>query len=195
MPGGVELEILAVPEALWQAKFEGPFQEHSVLRQRLDEEVAAGVVKREAVAHFTFSKEGPLTSKQGEEKAFAGGWQSDRPGEKMKPVDLKKRFIGTVVEIAPIDVLEDGRLPVLLKLSHDLAPPVMQRINYANAATGKERDCLSVEYPRFEKLEWEGKILLSQQWRLVTRVLRPQREVADAAPAMRYLVFIKRTEA
>ena len=83
-----------------------------------------------------------------------------------------------------------------MSLEHHLDSPVMQRFNYANAAVGADRDKLSVEYPLFEKIAWKGELFVSREWRLVTNLLSPQREAAgpgqDAAPAMRYVVFIKR---
>ena len=58
--------------------------------------------------------------------------------------------------------------------------------NYANAATGPERDRLSVEYPQFEKVEWHGEVTVWQEWRLVANVLHlPVIASAGGACSMR----------
>ncbi len=183
----VELVMHAVPETIWQAKFEGPLQDHPDLKKRLDAEGIKPLFSVKGVLAF----DTPFVWRQGAEREFAEGWET-RDQEPAVPTRLLKRFVGTTVEWQQEHVTEQGKFQVILKLVHHLAPPKMRRISYANAAQGAERDKLSVEYPRFEAVEWEGRLAVSQQWRLVTQVLRPAGIEAEAAPAMRYLVFIKR---
>lgn len=183
----VELVMHAVPETVWQTKFEGPWLDHSELKKRLDAEGAKPLFSVKGILAF----DTPFVWRQGAEREFAEGWET-RDQDPAVPTRLLKRFVGTTVEWQQEHVTEQGKFQVILKWVHHLSPPKMRRISYANAAQGAERDKLSVEYPRFEAIEWEGRLAVTQQWRLVTQVLRPAGIEAEAAPTMRYLVFIKR---
>ncbi|HAL72441.1 MAG TPA: hypothetical protein DCP71_11775 [Verrucomicrobiales bacterium] len=190
-PVEVELVMYEVPEVLWQAKFEGQFQEHPALKKRLDEEMQVGGLKQVLAVKGAVGEDQPWIWRQGQEQEFAEGWVTPEKPPAM-PERLAKRFVGSAVEIQQEGLTEGGRLRVSLKLEHHLTPPKMRRISYANAATGAEREKLSVEYPQFDQIEWMGQLTLWQQWRQVTNVLRLSGPDAGAGPAMRYVVFIKR---
>lgn len=190
-PVEVELVMYEVPEVLWQAKFEGPFQEHPALKKRLDEEMEAGGLKQVLAVKGAVGEDQPWIWRQGQEQEFAEGWETPEHSPAM-PVSRKKRFVGSAVEIQQEGLTEGGRLRVSLKLDHHLTPPKMRRISYASAATGAEREKLSVEYPQFDQIEWVGRLTLWQEWRQVTSVLRLSGSEAGAGTAMRYVVFIKR---
>ncbi|MBB5038359.1 hypothetical protein [Prosthecobacter dejongeii] len=181
----VELVMHAVPETIWQAKFEGPLQDHPELKKRLQTEGIKPLFSVKGILAF----DTPFVWRKGAEREFAEGWET-RHQDPAVPTRLLKRFVGTTVEWQQEHATEQGKFQVILKLIHHLASPKMQRISYANAAQGAERDKHSVEYPRFDVIEWEGRLAVSQQWRLVTQVLRPAGTESDLA--MRYLVFIKR---
>lgn len=190
-PVEVELVIYEVPELLWQAKFEGQFQEHPALKKRLDEEMQAGGLKQILAVKGAVAEDQPWIWRQGQEQEFAEGWETPEKPPAI-PASRKKRFVGSAVELRHEGLTEGGRLLVSLKLEHHLNPPKMRRISYANAATGAEREKLSVEYPQFDQIEWVGRLTLWQQWRQVTSVLRLSGLEAGAGTAMRYVVFIKR---
>lgn len=184
---GVEVVMYELPETLWQAEFEGQFQENPALCKRLEAAAEEGRIQRPLSSQLRFSAEGTAVYQKGAEQAFVTGWDADTP-EEVKPFGTLPRFIGTRMEVQDEGLTDSGKQMVIVKLEHHLAPPAMYKINYANAATGAERERLSVEYPQFEKLEWEGRLSIWHLWRLVVNVHRP----AGEAPAMRYLVFIKR---
>ncbi|HYF37299.1 MAG TPA: hypothetical protein VD994_18505 [Prosthecobacter sp.] len=189
----VEVTLFAVPEALWQARFEGRFHEDPALYLRLYGDAAAGRVEQPADFKFRLVGGDPVTQRKGADKDFAEGWRTWR-GFNSPPVPEKQthRFIGTSVELAQEPTSAPGALRLRVNLEHHLAEPAMKRFNYANAATGAERDRLAVEYPEFEKIEWQGKISVWREWRLVGNMLRPQPAVSPAMTAIRYLIFIKR---
>ncbi len=188
--GEVEVMMFAVPEAVWLAKFEGQLKEHPMLWKQLDEEARAGRVERPVEMKCKLAGDEPFEKRVGGEKEFVESWRKDGAAKEVKQDRVTRRFIGTVIRLQlQSDMREDAPLRVTMKLEHHIAPPVMRRINYANAATGAERERLSVEYPQFEKIEWNGVISVRHEWRLVTQLLRPQ---GDGGNAMRYLVFIKR---
>lgn len=190
-PVEVELVMYEVPEAVWQAKFEGQFQEHPALKKRLEEEMQAGGLRQILAVKGAVAEDEPWIWQQGQEMEFAEGWETPEHSPAI-PASRKKRFVGSAVELLHEGITEGGRLQVSLKLEHHLNPPKMRRINYANAATGAEREKLSVEYPQFDQIEWEGKLTLWQHWRQVTSLLRLSGPETGAGPAMRYVVFIKR---
>lgn len=192
-PAGRTLAVVmyALPETTWQAKFEGQFQEHPALVKRLEEERRAGGLQPLFAMEATLAGDKPVVWKQGAEQEFAEGWETPEDVPAI-PRRLVKRLVGTRVEIQQDGTTEEGNPQVILKLEHHITPPKMQRISYANAATGAEREKLSVESPKFEKIEWQGKLAVWPQWRLVTSVLRLPGPEAGAGPAMRYVVFIKR---
>ena len=189
----VEVVMFAVPEAHWQTKFEGQFKEHPALWKQLDDEANRERIERPLEMKCLLIGGEPVVQRRGEDKEFVEGWVPQF--DSIMPTEKTHRFIGTTVELTRRDSMKpDQPMRVMINLEHHLSPPIMQRINYANAAVGAERDKLSVEYPQFEKIEWKGEAVVWPEWRLVANILRPQREGAGAVPAMRYILFIKRPD-
>lgn len=192
-PVNVAVEIWAVPEALWQTTWAGQDKEAQALHEKLAVAVNAGQVEREVAAEIQVPDSGKKVWKQGEEKKFTRNWEpAERPEDPLQPKETETRFIGTVIEASLAKAEDPQAVEIELKISHDLSPSVLLPINYANAATGKDREKFSVAYPRFEKLEWQGRLGLQSQWRLATQIFRPQREGSEAASATRYFIFIQR---
>lgn len=189
---GVHVVMYELPEPLWQAEFEGQFPEHAALQKKLEEESAAGRVKKPVNSQVRTSVAEPGVKTKGEEQSFVCGWDTREKG-RATPLETSTRFIGTKIKVEDLSSTDEDKLLVMMKLEHHLAAPQMYKINYANAATGEERDKLSVEYPKFERLEWQGQLSVGHQWRQVANVLLPPRDDTEAAAdARRFLIFIKR---
>ena len=192
-PVEVEVALFAVPEATWQARYEGKFAEHPALWLRLHGDAVAGQVIQPVDFKFRLVEGEPITQRRGSEQEFVEGWRTwHSPGSEAVPDRKTRRFVGTSVELTQQATSEPGPLSVTMNFEHHLAEPTMHRINYANAATGAERDRLSVKYPNFETVEWRGELFVSREWRLATNLLRPQPAGSVVVPATRYLLFIKR---
>lgn len=187
---GVHVVMYELPETLWQAEFEGRFLEPAALQKRLEEEFTQGRVKK-PVSSLVSTAAGVAVETKGEEPTFVTGWETREKGRAI-PTDTTTRFVGTLIVVEDKGITDRDPGQVTMKMEHHFAPPTMYKINYANAATGAERDKLSVEYPQFDKLEWQGQLSVGPRWRQVASVLRPASEKPGVAPAMRYLIFIKR---
>jgi hypothetical protein len=191
----VEVTMFVLPENVWQARFDGKFLEHPALWLGLNGDAAAGRVEMPVDFKFRLVRDEAVVQRKGSDTKFAETWETWRhPDFRAYPTQTTTRFVGTAVELAQEETSEGGPLRVKLNLEHHVAPPTMKRFNYANAATGPERDRLSVEYPQFEKVEWHGEVTVWQEWRLVANVLHlPVVTSAKAAtPPTRFLLFIKR---
>jgi hypothetical protein len=191
----VEVTMFAVPEKMWQERFEGKFQEHPALWLRLNGDAASGLLAMPVDFKFRLVGDEAVVQRKGEEQKFVESWRTWRFADSEARADkTTTRFIGTSVQLAQEETSQPGPLRLKLDLEHHVAPPTMRRINYANAATGAERNRLSVEYPQFEKVEWHGELTVWREWRLVANLLHLPvvAEPKPAGPPTRYLIFIKR---
>ena len=79
-------------------------------------------------------------------------------------------FIGTEIKVGnrTLDLDPNRATRLSIELTHDLQAPQFQRMTYATAATGAERDEKSVTAPHFKRLRWQGEVLASKDERLIT---------------------------
>lgn len=111
-----------------------------------------------------------LVLRSGKERDIVTEWgfAPDRSG-----VVAKKKLqelIGTEIKVVnkTLDLDPNRSTRLSINLTHDLQAPQMQRMTYATAATGAERDEKSVTAPRFKRLRWQGEVLASKDERLIT---------------------------
>ncbi len=189
----VEVTLFAVPETIWRDSYEGKFVEASALWNHLNAETKPGGVQKPVSLTCPLHGSEPITKRVGTAQSYATGWTSNGLTTPPTVARSKERFIGTLLTLNREGSATD-QPQIKLVIEHHLAPPVMHSINYANAATGTERDRLAIEYPEFQQLNWQGVTSVGTDWRLLTNALFPQNNDAKAdAPAMRYLLFIKRS--
>lgn len=186
-PWLVQAVLYEVPETTWQTQVENkPAAEKSEgLRELLVKMVA------EKTATEGFAAQGPLTEhapwlwRRGENVSFVESWEVNDKSVPV-PAGRSQKFVGSRLEVS---LLAAGR-QVLVKVEHHPDTPDKQRIFFANAAEGAERDKFFVEYPAFQKVEWEGAVETRPNWKLVFNALQPGH---GGRVAKRHIMFIRCT--
>lgn len=194
----VRVVMFRVPEKMWQAELEGGSDTQALWKQ-LDQKSRQVNVQRTLDATCALRDDRTASEwKRGLDQEFTSSWTSDAGKIEVVPEKAEQRFVGTLLSMASLGPTPGGRLGVSLRLEHHTRPPLMMKHNYANAAEGPERERLSVEYPQFEKVVWQGRVAVDHEWRLVARVLHSAdrndtgNDGGTAAEDWRYLLFITR---
>lgn len=189
----VRVVMFRVPEKMWQAELERGSADTQALWKLLDQKSRQENVQRTLDVECALRDDQTATEwKRGLDQEFTSSWTSDADKIEVVPEKAEQRFVGTQLSVAGAGPTPGGRLGVSLRLEHDTRPPLMMKHNYANAAEGPERERLSVEYPQFEKVMWQGRVAVDHEWRLVAQVLHTAKDDDAPADARRYLLFITR---
>ena len=159
----VVFTIATVKESDWQREMAK--DDHSEgLRERLQ---AKTLVELSGELH---GDEEELVLRSGKARDIVSEWAftPDRNGVVAKKTFPE--FIGTEIKVEnrTLDLDPNRATRLSIDLTHDLQAPQMQRMTYATAATGAERDEKSVTAPRFKRLRWQGEVLASKDERLIT---------------------------
>ena len=102
--------MFEIPEAVWQAKYEGQFKESPVLWKVLDEEANEGRMERPLEMKCLLIDGETLTQRHGKDMEFVEGWQAPFPSDdEVRPAQKTKRFIGTSVELCQVNSYARGR--------------------------------------------------------------------------------------
>jgi len=174
----VTVRITAVKESDWQREMakEGTPDE---LRGRLNARTLAELTG-------SVKNEGTTVLRSGEKKDVITEWKFDREKDQAVADTTVEEFIGTEVRLQqepPKNHADATRIS--LTLIHDLSPLQLQSLPYANAAVGAEREKHQVTSPRYERLRWQGEVLVGVKERMIAS-LRPAND-----PGTRIVVFFK----
>ncbi|MFC5457023.1 hypothetical protein [Prosthecobacter fluviatilis] len=156
----VTLKVTAVKESDWQHEMAAGTTPDG-LRERLHARTLAeltGEVK----------EEGTTVMLSGEKRDIVTRWEFDRIKDQSLANKTAQELIGTEVRLQqepPKNQTDATRIS--LSLIHDLSPPQSQSFSYANAAEGAEREKHSVTAPRFERLRWQGEVLVGVKERMI----------------------------
>jgi len=174
----VTVRITAVKESDWQRAMakEGTPDD---LRERLNARTLAelsGAVKNE----------GATVLRSGEKNDVITKWKFDREKDQAIAKTTVKEFIGTEVRLQQEPPKNHANATrISLTLTHDLSPLQLQSLPYANAATGAEREKHLVTAPRFQRLRWQGEVLVGVKERMIAS-FRPANDAST-----RIVVFFK----
>lgn len=177
-PVQVTVRIAAVKETDWQQEMARGVQPEG-LRERLQARTLvelSGSVK----------EEGATVLRKGEAGDAVTEWEFDRAKDQAIAKKTVQEFIGTELRLqqeSPKN--QSGAARVSLSLTHDLAPPQSLSLPYANAAVGAEREKHAVTSPRYERLRWQGEVLVGVHERVIAS-FAPVRD-----PSTRLVVFFK----
>jgi hypothetical protein len=183
-PQRVVVTLFSLPEDAWQTMQGATDEPLPSLWTRLQIAADAGAVRVAVNAEMALVPGEVSVFKRGEEQRFSDSWRYEEMVT-VRPRQTAKRFVGTLIKA---DCEAQDEPVVDLTFSYDVAAPELRRFNYATQAQGAERGRLSVEYPAFEKLDWQGQVELStgewQPLRLAT--------FFQSARRMRHVLFLGR---
>jgi hypothetical protein len=174
----VTVRITAVKESDWQREQAKPANADG-LRERLQARTLvelSGAVKEDT----------PTLLSSGHERGIVTEWGFDRAKDEVVAKKTAQELIGTELRLQqepPKNQADATRIS--LTLTHDLSPPQSFSIPYANAAVGAEREKRSVAAPRFERLRWQGEVLVGVKERMIA-TFRPANDAST-----RIVVFFK----
>lgn len=174
----VTVRITAVKESDWQRELakEGTPDD---LRERLHARTLvelSGAVKNE----------GATVLRSGEKNNVITEWKFDRDKDQAVAKTTVVEFIGTEVRLQQEPPKNHANATrISLTLTHDLSPLQLQSLPYANAATGAEREKHLVTAPRFQRLRWQGEVLMGVKERTIAS-FRPANDAST-----RIVVFFK----
>jgi hypothetical protein len=132
------------------------------------------------------SGEKELILRSGKEHGIVTRWEFTPDRNDVAAKKTTPEFIGTEVKVANAPASKEIKGPRLsITLTHDLQPLEMQPMTYATAATGAERDKKTVSAPLFQRLRWQGDMLVGKDEQLLTSFL------LDETPGTRIAVFIQ----
>ena len=174
----VTIRITAVKENDWQremAKGGKPDELRERLQARTLVELT-GVVK----------EEGTTVLRSGETRDVVTEWKFDRAKDQVVAKKTRQELVGTEVRLQQESPKNQaGVARISLTLTHDLSAPQTLSLPYANAAVGAEREKHIVTMPRFERLRWQGEVLVGVKERIIAH-FRPANDAAT-----RIIVFFK----
>jgi hypothetical protein len=174
----VTVRIAAVKENDWQremAKRGKPDELRERLQARTLVELT-GVVK----------EEGATVLRSGETRDVITEWKFDRAKDQAVAKKTLPELVGTEVRLHQEPPKNHaGAARISLTLTHDLSPPQVLSLPYANAAVGTEREKHIVTTPLFERLRWQGEVLVGVKERMIAH-FRPANDAAT-----RIVVFFK----
>ncbi|MDB6006444.1 MAG: hypothetical protein JWR15_3431, partial [Prosthecobacter sp.] len=174
----ITVGITAVKESDWQREAARPTPSAG-LRERLN---ALTLVELSGAVN----EEQPTILRSGEERAIVTEWKFDRAKDEPAAKKTVQALIGAEVRLQQEPPKNPaGATRISLTLTHDLSPPQLRSIPYANAAVGAERDKRCVTSPRYERLRWQGEVLVGVGERMIASF----RSAND--PGTRIVVFFK----
>lgn len=174
----VTVRITAVKESDWQRETakEGTPDD---LRERLHARTLAELTG-------TVKNEGATVLRSGEKNNVITEWKFDREKDQAVAKTTVEEFIGTEVRLQQEPPKNHANATrISLTLTHDLSPLQLQSLPYANAATGAEREKHLVTAPRFQRLRWQGEVLVGVKERMIAS-FRPANDAST-----RIVVFFK----
>ncbi len=174
----VTVRIAAVKENDWQREM-AKGSKLDDLRERLQARTLVeltGLVK----------EEGATVLRSGETRDVVTEWQFDRAKDQAVAKKTLQELVGTEVRLQQEPPKNDaGAARISLTLTHDLSPPQTLSLPYANAAVGAEREKHIVTMPVFERLRWQGEVLVGVKERIIAH-FQPANDAAT-----RIVVFFK----
>lgn len=177
-PVQVTVRIAAVKEADWQQEMARGVQPEG-LRERLQ---ARTLVELSGI----LKEEGAAVLRRGETRDVVTEWEFDRVKDQAIARKTMQEFIGTQMTLQQEPPKNHaGATRISLSLTHDLAPPQLLSYSYANAAVGAEREKHTVTSPRYERVRWQGEVLVGVHERVIAS-FAPARD-----PGTRIVVFFK----
>ena len=160
----VTVSITAVKESDWQQEM-AQKAAPSGLRERLHARTLVEL-------HGAANDEKPTILRSGEEHNVVTEWEFDRAKDNSIAKKTVQEFIGTQVLLQQEPPKNHaGATRISLTLTHDLSPLQLQSMSYANAAVGAERERRSVTAPRYERLRWQGEVLVGVSERVIASFL------------------------
>ncbi|WP_395740186.1 hypothetical protein [Prosthecobacter sp.] len=173
----VTVRICEVKESDWQREMAG-HNSPAGLRERLQARTLVeltGLVKEEGITMV----------RKGGKREIVTEWEFDRAKDQAAAKGTRIEFIGTEVELQQEPPKNLGAPRIGITLKHDLAPPQLLTLPYDNKAVGAERGKHTVTSPRYERLHWQGEVLVGVHERIIAS-FRPAHD-ADT----RMVVFFK----
>lgn len=174
----VTVRITAVKENDWQREM-AQGGKPDELRERLSARTLVeltGVVK----------EENATVLRSGETRDVITEWEFDRAKDQAVAKKTHHELVGTEVRLQQESPKNQaGAARISLTLTHDLSAPQTLSLPYANAAVGAEREKHIVTMPRFERLRWQGEVLVGVKERIIAH-FRPANDAAT-----RIIVFFK----
>ncbi len=160
----VVVTITTVKESDWQREMANVTSK-TALRSRLQARTLVELTGE-------LKDSGETVLRAGQERGIVTQWDFAENSNDIVAKKTIQELIGTEVRLKKVPPTPDANEPRLgITLTHDLQPPQLQSMTYATAATGAERDKLSVTAPRFDRLRWQGEVLPSKDERLLTSFL------------------------
>ncbi|MDZ4404600.1 MAG: hypothetical protein U1A53_18160 [Prosthecobacter sp.] len=160
----VVVTITTVKESDWQREMTNVTSK-TALRERLQARTLVELTGE-------LKNSGETVLRAGQERGIVTQWDFAEDSNDVVAEKTIQELIGTEVRLKKVPPTADANEPRLgIALTHDLQPPQLQSMTYATAATGAERDKLSVTAPRFDRLRWQGEVLPSKDERLLTSFL------------------------
>ena len=174
----VTVRIAAVKENDWQREM-AKGSKPDDLRERLQ---AGTLVELTGLV----KEEGATVLRSGETRDVVTEWQFDRAKDQAVAKKTLQELVGTEVRLQQEPPKNDaGAARISLTLTHDLSPPQTLSLPYANAAVGAEREKHIVTMPVFERLRWQGEVLVGVKERMIAH-FQPANDAAT-----RIVVFFK----
>ena len=174
----IAVRITAVKESDWQREQAKP-EPAAGLRERLN---ARTLVELSGAVN----EDKPTILRSGQERDIVTEWGFDQAKDEAIATKTVQELIGTEVRLLQEPPKNHaGATRISLTLTHDLSPPLLQSLTYATAAVGAERDKRSVTAPRYERLRWQGEVLVGVGERIIAS-FRPANDTGT-----RIVVFFK----